>query len=235
MSQGGTETTPGSIPRGARVVLYVLAVGLLISAAGMLYLAYADDLRFASDQARLAASLPATGSATTTVAPTSALDFTGWDELDVAYWKSLKLGGAFARLVAKDAGVDDVAVKGAGKAQLDRAPGWIVQTDMPGPEGNCAISGHRVTHGRPFRRLDRLKIGATIDLYSPYRRYRYEVDKILRVTPDHVEVVAYTAVPHLTLTTCDPPGRAVKRLVVQARLVEVVRLAGATEGVVSAP
>ena len=220
------------LPRGVRIFLYVLAFALLAAAGVMLYLAYADDLRFASDQKGLATTLPVVTTSTVAPVPTSTLDFEGWEQSDVAYWTALKTGGAFARLVARDAGIDDIAVKGAGDAQLAKAPGWIVQTDMPGPEGNCAISGHRVTHGHPFRNLDRLKIGAVVYLYSPFRRYRYEVDRILRVTPDHVEVVAYTAVPHLTLTTCDPPGRAVKRLVVQARPVEVVRLTGSTVGTI---
>lgn len=233
MSDEITQPSPARMSRGVRALLYAVAAGLIVAAGVLLYLAVADDLRFKSDQAGLAATLPV--AATSTVESTVTLDFTQWAELDAAYWKSLKTGDAFARLVAEDAGIDDIAVKGAGAAQLAKAPGWIVQTDLPGPEGNCAVSGHRVTHGHPFRRLDRLKIGATIDLYSPFRRYRYVVDRILRVTPDHVEVVAYTLVPHLTLTTCDPPGRAVKRLVVQARLVEVVRLSGPDPGGVPAP
>jgi len=233
MTDEATQSSPAGMSRGVRALLYVLAIGLIAAAGVMFYFAVADDLRFASDQERLAASLPV--AATSTIEPTGTLDFTGWQELDVAYWDSLETGDAFARLVAETADIDDIAVKGAGSAQLAKAPGWIVQTDLPGPDGNCAISGHRVTHGHPFRRLDRLKVGATIDLYSPYRRYRYVVDKILRVTPDHVEVVAHTVVPHLTLTTCDPPGRAVKRLVVQARLVEVVRLNGPDSGAIPAP
>jgi len=222
------------MPKALRVVLYVVAFGLLIAAAAMLYFAFADDLRFAEDQRELSAALP-TGAAavsTVTATPTATLDFTGWEQEDAAYWASLRTGGAFARIVVKGTGIDDVAVKGAGSDQLAVAPGWIVQTDMPGPEGNCAISGHRVTHGHPFRNLDRAGIGDTIYLYSPYRRYRYVIDRILRVTPDHTEVIAYTKVSHLTFTTCDPPGRAVKRLVVQARLVEVLRLTGPAVGTV---
>lgn len=235
MPEARSQSGSDSIPHVARTALYVLAFGLLAAAATMAYLAWADEARFAADQTQLSAALPASVPATAAAETTGALDFTGWAESDVAYWKTLRTGGPFARIVAPAAGIDDIAVKGAGERQLDVAPGWIVQTDMPGPEGNCAISGHRVTHGRPFRRLDRLKIGATIYLYSPYRRYRYQVDAILRVTPDHVEVIAHTVVPHLTLTTCDPPGRAVKRLVVQARLVEAVRLSGPGAGTLTKP
>lgn len=209
--------------------LYALAATLLVIAAILLYVAYADDVRFALSQHDLAATFPAREE-TASAAATPTLDFAGWGEQDAAFWRALKVGDAFGRIVAPDAGVDDIIVKGAGQPQLAKGPGWITQTDLPGPEGNCGISGHRVTHGHPFRRLDRLKLGATIDLYSPFRRYRYIVVRILRVTPDHVEVVAHTASPQLTLTTCDPPGRAVRRLVVQARLVEVTLLSASSAG-----
>jgi len=213
--------------RGAALRRMQVAAGLLliVLAAVLVYVAYGDDIRYALSQRELSATVPAV---VVTPAPsdpsTSGLDFSRWQEEDLAYWHELREGRAFGRLVAASAKIDEMVVKGAEPEDLKRAPGWIVQTDPPGFEGNCGISGHRVTYGHPFRKLDDLKIGATVDLYSPYRRYRYVVDRILRVTPDHVEVVAHTAEPRLTLTTCDPPGQAVKRLVVQARLVAVDRV-----------
>jgi LPXTG-site transpeptidase (sortase) family protein len=213
-----------------RALSYVLALALLALAGVLLYQAYGDDIRFMLAQRDLTTSLEQSvavaSPAPVSAAATPVLDFSGWQEEDANYWHTLKVGGAFGRIVAADAGIDDVVIKGAAQPQLAKGPGWIVQTDMPGAEGNCAISGHRVTHGHPFRNLDALKLGATIDVYSPFRRYRYIVDRILRVTPDHVEVVAHTASPRLTLTTCDPPGRAIRRLVVQAHLIEVTRTAG---------
>lgn len=225
----GEQTNGATHGRHAgRTVLYAVAAGLLLFAAVFAYITYADDIRFALAQRELEAALPPVASveATPSAVATPVLDFEGWQQEDAAYWHGLKEGGAFGRIVAKDAGIDAAVLKGAEQAQLAKGPGWIVQTDMPGPEGNTGISGHRVTHGHPFRYLDRLKVGAVIDLYSPFRHYRYVVDRILRVTPDKVEVVAHTAEPRLTLTTCDPPGRAVKRLVVQGHLVEVTRLPG---------
>jgi len=218
----------GSVRKHAvtRPLLYAIAAALLVAAGVLAYLAYEDGIRFALAQRELNASFDAAVIAAPeppSIAATPVLDFGDWQEQDATYWHELKAGGAFGRIVAKDAGIDDVVIKGADQPALARGPGWIVQTDMPGPEGNTGISGHRVTHGHPFEDLDELKMGATIYIYSPFRRYRYVVDKILRVTPDHVEVVAHTKDPRLTLTTCDPPGRAVRRLVVQARLVEVTR------------
>lgn len=153
-----------------------------------------------------------------------AFEWGGWEAEDEAYWKSLETGGVFGRLVIDPMDLDTLVVKGATRATLKRGPGWIDYTDLPGPTGNVGISGHRTTYLAPFRRLDALKPGDTIDLYSPFRRYTYEVVEQLTVTPDKVEVVASTDEPHLTLTACHPPYSARYRLVVRARLVQVHRL-----------
>lgn len=206
--------------RTASVAACLAGISVVVS-IGMAVDALAPDLRFRMRQSSMAASMPSP----VMIEPAGrSMDLTGWDAEDAAYWRGLEIGDAFARLLAPDAGIDAIVVKGAGQHQLDEAPGWISSTDLPGAEGNCAISGHRVTHGHPFRKLDALKSGSFVDVYSPFRRYRYAVDRIMRVTPDRVDVVGHTVAPRLTLTTCDPPGRATLRLVVQARLVEVVRL-----------
>ncbi|HZL06309.1 MAG TPA: sortase, partial [Coriobacteriia bacterium] len=66
--------------------------------------------------------------------------------------------------------------------------------------------------------------GDTIDVFSPFRRYRYVVQRQLIVTPDKVEVFSTTEEPTLTLTACHPPYSARYRIVVQARLSDVRRL-----------
>ncbi|TLM80169.1 MAG: class E sortase, partial [Actinobacteria bacterium] len=151
-------------------------------------------------------------------------DFAGWASQDRKYWRELPEGGAFGRLRAPKMGLDAVVVKGTTRQDLARGPGWIVTTDLPGPTGNCGISGHRTTYGAPFRHLDRLKPGDTITFDSPYRRYTYRVRRVFAVTPDHVEVVAHTKDPQLTLTACHPPYSARFRLIVSSDLVEVRQL-----------
>ena len=153
------------------------------------------------------------------------MDFSGWESQDKAYWESLRVGGVFGRLVIPRMKLDVAVVKGATPRTLTKGPGWIATTSLPGPTGNCGISGHRTTYRAPFRRLDRLKPGDTIDLYSPYRRYRYEVKKTFTVRPWQVEVLSATVDPMLTLTACHPPYSAAYRLIVQSQLVEVTRLA----------
>lgn len=161
-----------------------------------------------------------------------ALDFADWEEQDVAYWTGLPEGGVFARLLIERMGLDTIVVKGHSRASLKLGPGWIDYTDLPGPTGNTGISGHRTTYGAPFRRLDQLMPGDTIDLYSPYRRYRYEVIRVFAVRPEQVEVVETTTEPMLTLTACHPPFSAAQRLIAQAKLIEVRRVR-AMEGISS--
>lgn len=157
------------------------------------------------------------------------MDFAGWESEDKAYWDSLKVGQVFGRLVAPRMNLDTAVVKGVTPRSLQRGPGWITTTSLPGPTGNCAISGHRTTYGAPFRRIDRMKPGDTVDLYSPYRRYRYRVVKSFAVRPWQVEVLRPTGVPTLTLTACHPPYSAAYRLIVQSELVEVSSLAEAPD------
>lgn len=194
-----------------------LSLGLLAYEAltGLVAWRAQQDLR--QDFARVAEAAPSS-------APTATLDFTGWETKDARYWRGLKRGDVFGRIVAEKAGIDAVVVKGVTREALKNGPGWAEYTDLPGPTGNAGISGHRTTYLAPFRRLDALRRGDTIDVFSPYRRYRYRVFRIRVVRPDQWEVMRSTEEPRLTLTACHPPYSARFRLVVQARLVEVARL-----------
>lgn len=154
----------------------------------------------------------------------SVLDFEGWKERDVAYWNAIEEGEVFGRLIIEHIGLDALVVKGHSRAVLKKGPGWIDYTDLPGPVGNCGIAGHRTTYGAPFRRVGELEPGDTVDLYSPFRRYRYRVFDITRVTPDRVDVMDSTSEPQLTLSACDPPYSARYRLIIRAKLVGVSQL-----------
>lgn len=75
-----------------------------------------------------------------------------------------------------------------------------------------------------FKNIDQLEPGDTIDLYSPYRLYRYEVEESVEVMPDRSDVLNGVGYPRLGLSACHPAYSARYRLVVLARLVEVRRL-----------
>jgi len=203
-------------------VLVGIALGLVV------YYFATDALQYVR-QSQLAEELTALGPVGTDypdrfVASGKQFDFAGWDSEDEAYWLGLEDGGIFGRLIAEDIELDSVVIAGHSRANLKRGPAWVDYTDLPGPAGNVGISGHRTTYGAPFRRLDELETGDTIDLYSPYRRYRYSVSEVFRVRPWQTEVLASTVDPQLTLTACDPPYSAAYRLIVSADLIEVGRL-----------
>lgn len=218
VGQTRTAEPTRAFARAAGNVFLGIAIGLL---------AYSGitNLVTNAEQAELRDAVPAASAEVVVAGPeTPELDFIGWAGEDVAYWKALPEGGAFGRLVAEKISLDSVVVKGTARADLRKGPGWITWTDLPGPTGNCGISGHRTTYGAPFRRIDVLEPGDTIRFYSPYRRYTYRVVKKLTVRPDQVEVVESTEEPMLTLTACHPPYSARQRIIVQSELIEVVRL-----------
>lgn len=200
-----------------------VALGLLAYYALTTLLAWAAQEKLRSENDDVAAFVADEPEALETASGPD-LDFTGWLEEDQTFWTALPEGEAFGRIVIADIGVDTIVMKGIRPVDLRRGPGWIDWSDLPGPTGTCGISGHRTTYGAPFRRIDELVAGDTIDLYSPYRRYRYEVTRTLVVTPDQVEVVESTEAPTLTLTACHPPYSARYRIAVQADLVEVRRI-----------
>lgn len=152
-------------------------------------------------------------------------DFSGWEEQDEPYWAGLQGDDAFGRLVVPAIGLDVIVVGSTSTADLRRGPGWMDWTALPGPSGTVGIAGHRTTYGAPFRRLDELEPGDTIDLYSPFRRYRYRVLRTLVVRPDQTEVLHPEEQPSLVLSACHPPYSARYRIVVQAELTEVQRTA----------
>ncbi|MFH8409476.1 class E sortase [Streptomyces sp. NPDC018019] len=110
--------------------------------------------------------------------------------------------------------------------------GHYAHTAQPGEQGNFALAGHRNTHGEPFRFLDRLRPGDTVEVVTATARYTYAVDRTLpRTAPSDGTVIApvpyssarpayrYTAPgAYLTLTTCTPEYSSAYRLVVWGRL-----------------
>ncbi|WP_460066120.1 class E sortase [Streptomyces sp. YKOK-I1] len=110
--------------------------------------------------------------------------------------------------------------------------GHYTHTQQPGQAGNFALAGHRNTHGEPFRHLDRLKKGDTVEVETRNTTYTYTVDKILpRTSPRDSGVIrpvprsltepayGYTLPGHyLTLTTCTPEYTSRYRLVVWGKL-----------------
>ncbi len=128
------------------------------------------------------------------------------------------VGDPVAIIAIPRIGLDQVVVEGVGSAQLAVGPGHYPGTALPGQPGNSGIAGHRTTHGAPFNALAELVPGDPVVLTTLQGTFTYRVTRSLVVAPDDVSVLRRTAIPQLTLTTCNPKYSAAQRLVVEARL-----------------
>jgi LPXTG-site transpeptidase (sortase) family protein len=137
-------------------------------------------------------------------------------------------GELAGRITIPSIGVDKMVLMGTDTEILAKGPGVWETGVFPGAPGNATISGHRTTHGGPFRHLNDLKVGDQIIFETPGQpRAVFEVRGTGQVTPKQIEVTGQGPGVRLTLTTCDPPGSTAKRLVIQAELVEGAYLAEA--------
>jgi sortase A len=124
---------------------------------------------------------------------------------------------AFIRIPKLD--VDEVVFSGDERAVLNKGPGHMVRTPLPGQPGNSVVSGHRTTYGRPFHDLDLLEPGDAIEVESRAGVHRYEVRETLIVQPTDVWVTNERPGGWLTLITCHPRFSARQRLIVFAEMV----------------
>ena len=111
-------------------------------------------------------------------------------------------------------GVTKSIYEGITLTTLDHGPGHWPGTAMPGKLGNVVIAGHRVSHDKPFRYLDRLVEGDDVFLTTDDGRFDYKVTGIEIVNPDAVWIANQTPDYTATLFACNPPGSTRQRIVV---------------------
>jgi sortase A len=131
-------------------------------------------------------------------------------------------GDALGRIFIPKTGKNFVFVSGTGVETLKKGPGHYWGTPLPGERGTVGIAGHRTTYGAPFHNLGKLRRGYAITLTMPYGYFAYSVEGSRTVRPTQTTVLRNRNYQRLVLTTCDPIGSAQKRLVVTARLRQVV-------------
>lgn len=127
-------------------------------------------------------------------------------------------GAAIARLSIPRLDTVLYVVEGDDTRDLKRGPGHLIGTAMPGQEGNCVIAGHRDTH---FRVLKNIEKGDEILLTRNGQTWRYRVDEMSIVSPDNIAPLQPSRTPVLNLITCYPfyyLGSAPKRFIVHATL-----------------
>ena len=127
-------------------------------------------------------------------------------------------GAAIARLSIPRLDATLYVVEGDDNRDLKRGPGHLIGSAMPGQDGNCVIAGHRDTH---FRVLKNIQKGDEILLTRNGETWRYRVDEMSIVSPDNLSPLRPTHTPVLNLITCYPfqyLGSAPKRFIVHAQL-----------------
>jgi sortase A len=143
-------------------------------------------------------------------------------------------GQALGDLRIPRMGLDVVALTSARPGDLQRGPGLIAPTSVPGRGRTTALAGHRTTYGAPFRHIDALRRGDPIVLSTPYATFRYVVQTRRVVDPSDVAVLANHGRDRLVLSACHPLFSAARRMVVIARLTSVERSANALKTTASA-
>jgi sortase A len=145
----------------------------------------------------------------------------------------IKVGQGLTRLVINNdrMKVNVVVVEGTTPAALNAGAGHYESTPFPCEPGNVGIAGHRTTYGRPFNKIDEMRVGDTVDLITPIGRCTYQVVKAFDghsnpwvVLPNAYYVVSQESAlgrgHWLTLTSCHPLGSDSHRIVLRLRLVK---------------
>jgi sortase A len=102
---------------------------------------------------------------------------------------------------------------------VDRGPGHWPGSAVPGQLGNSVFAGHRVTHSRPFRNVDKLVAGDEIIFVMPNGTFTYKMTKQEIVKPTDTWIVNPTRTATVTLFACHPPGSAAKRIVIRGQFI----------------
>ncbi len=122
-----------------------------------------------------------------------------------------------SRLDVPGLGIDRIVLAGASGSSLAFGPGHLFGSSLPGQQGNTVIAGHRDTH---FRFLKDIQRGELIQLQSlTGETIKYEVSETIIVDEKQAEYLISTSDNTLTLITCYPfdairPGGPLRYLVI---------------------
>ncbi len=122
-----------------------------------------------------------------------------------------------SRLDVPGLGIDRIVLAGASGSSLAFGPGHLFGSSLPGQQGNTVIAGHRDTH---FRFLKDIQRGELIQLQSlTGKMIQYKVSETIIVDEKQTEYLANTSENTLTLITCYPfdairPGGPLRYLVI---------------------
>lgn len=137
--------------------------------------------------------------------------------------RAVRTGDAIGTIELPNIGTYTV-VQGTDDATLQKGPGHYPQTAFPGMGQTVAIAGHRTTYLAPFRHLDAVKPRQKIVLTMRYARFTYAVQYTRIVNPTAWWITRNVGYERLVLSACNPLYSASQRIVVFARLQQMVPL-----------
>lgn len=90
-------------------------------------------------------------------------------------------GTALGVLSIPSIGLDnEVFVEGTRNEQLQKGPGHVYGSVLPGQQGVSVLAGRSLTFGAPFRHIDDLKAGAIVRVITANGTFPYRVDGVRR-------------------------------------------------------
>ena len=127
------------------------------------------------------------------------------------------------RLVIPSLDQDVLVQNNVDTKSLRSGPGLYEYSQLPAPDtnANVSIAGHRDIEGAEFYYIDRLTDGDLMYLVYQEKVYIYQYESTQIIQSDDWNPIACKDYPCLTLTSCDPIGTFINRIVVTGRLVDV--------------
>ena len=127
------------------------------------------------------------------------------------------------RLVIPSLDQDVLVQNNVDTESLRSGHGLYEYSQLPAPDtnANVSIAGHRDIEGAEFYYIDRLTDGDLMYLVYQEKVYIYQYESTQIIQSDDWNPIACKDYPCLTLTSCDPIGTFINRIVVTGRLVDV--------------
>ena len=110
-------------------------------------------------------------------------------------------------------------VQGTDAKDLQKGPGHMPTSSLPGQRGNTVIAGRRATFGAPFGPIGSMKRGEQITVVDGLGKFHYRVTEVVSAQGGKYDVVTQTKADRLTLVTAGSGFLPQGRLAVIARLV----------------
>jgi LPXTG-site transpeptidase (sortase) family protein len=110
-------------------------------------------------------------------------------------------------------------------AYVDKDPSHLIESRTPSQPGNVAIFGHRTSHGREFRNIDKMRAGTLMYLTVDGKIYTYRTTSVdIRLPTDPMLYASSSNDQTISLVACHPPGSVKYRIVAHAELISTAEL-----------